>query len=67
MKEVFILKDLDFSKEYFCTNCLQMRASVHPKPTQCRNCNSKDIIIGDPYSLDKEKLLEKYKKDKGEL
>lgn len=48
--------------EYFCKDCLQLRGSMLKKPKTCFNCNSERILVGNPYELDKEGLLESYRK-----
>ena len=46
--------------EYFCTKCLQLRLSLIADKSHCRNCNSKEIIIGKVGTLDKSALIKQF-------
>jgi len=51
--------------EYFCCSCRQLRLGVKGKIFHCGNCYSKDIIRGEPGTLDKDALIRKLDGGKG--
>ena len=42
--------------EYFCHECHQLRLSVGMKPTECQNCHSANLTVGEVGELDKAAL-----------
>ena len=42
--------------EYFCKSCGQLRLCLDQDRTDCGNCGSTKLIIGEINSLDKDKL-----------
>ncbi len=44
------------TKEYFCYDCGQLRLSVAKTPNCCGYCSSTNIVVGEPYELDKATL-----------
>jgi hypothetical protein len=46
--------------EYFCTYCLQLRLTYLRHPTQCQNCMSGHIVVGERGTLDADALRKKY-------
>lgn len=43
--------------EYFCNNCLQLRLCCDtPARSECKACNSRNIVKGPIGTLNKEKL-----------
>ena len=52
---------LGCSFEYFCNGCGQLRLSYVHNLKQCTQCTSRDLVIGRPGELDKDKLKKEYK------
>ena len=49
--------------EYFCRMCNQLRLCLDPELVGCGNCGSLNVIIGEPNSLDKDKLKKESKNE----
>lgn len=51
-------------KEYFCKNCKQLRLDLTSMPIYyCKNCGSKDIVVGKIGELDKDGLLKEIQRE----
>lgn len=53
---LFLILIREGDTEYFCPSCKQLRLNL-AKSTECMNCGCKDIIVGKPGELDKDKLI----------
>ena len=57
--DIVIIGNVGPKSEYFCCNCRRLRLSLCKDKSRCKNCGSKDIIVGPCDSLDKAALIRK--------